>query len=108
VARETYPVGEPRGAWYLWREGLGARNQDGEDHDGAHPQRQRGGHRQELIRTLNAKLVASFACEAEQNAGMQRADSTGASCWRRAVDSEATEHVHGSSRGVSPSLGRRC
>ena len=35
MARETRPVGEPRGAWSLWREGLGARNQGGEQ-DGAH------------------------------------------------------------------------
>ena len=35
MARETRPVGETRGAWSLWREGLGARNQ-GEEQDGAH------------------------------------------------------------------------
>ena len=36
MARETRPVGEPRGAWRLWREGLGARNQGGEHQEGAH------------------------------------------------------------------------
>jgi hypothetical protein len=44
-------VREPRGAWqYLWREGLGARNQHGQHSDDDHPHETVGHRRASSVR----------------------------------------------------------
>ena len=113
-------VREPRGAWqYLWREGLGARNQHGQHSDDDHPHETVGHRRASSVRNkFRARLSGCVALAVRQTPQICRCKFIGThaalvhSHWVRETTLSSRRGprlvLHGAERGLSRCPARRC